>query len=117
MATDDRPPSSDACAGTKAFDPTTPARRRPTLRFLEKRAVRDGGGKNHRMSLSDDGDDQGQPHRGRPARSRTRSRIVRAKVRAGILIEVEVETVEGSFRKPSATDCDIIMLDNMATPT
>ncbi|MBU1145494.1 MAG: carboxylating nicotinate-nucleotide diphosphorylase [Firmicutes bacterium] len=84
----------------------------PTLRILEKQAVLDGGGKNHRMNLSEmvmlkDNHIQA-------AASITRAvEIVKSKIPSSMKIEVEVETIEG-FIEALYTPCDIIMLDNMS---
>ena len=83
----------------------------PNLRYLEKLAVKHGGGTNHRFSLSDmvmlkDNhiDAQG---------SITKAvSIVKSKVN-NVKIEVEVETLE-QFIEALNTECDIIMLDNMS---
>ena len=45
----------------------------PTLRALEKYAVRAGGGSNHRSGLDDGDPDQGQPHAARRRRRARRS--------------------------------------------
>ncbi len=83
----------------------------PNLRILEKRAVLDGGGRNHRMSLSDlvmlkDNHIKAQGSIDAAVRN------VRAKYGRKYKIEVEVETIS-MFSEAEATDCDIIMLDNM----
>lgn len=100
----------DACAGTKASIHDT-RKTTPGLRVLEKQAVRDGGGKNHRLNLST----MAMLKDNHLAASRSMQGAV-AKVRShvgeDILIEVEVETVK-AFLEAWRTDCDIIMLDNM----
>ncbi|MDP3129710.1 MAG: carboxylating nicotinate-nucleotide diphosphorylase [Bacillota bacterium] len=102
-----------ACAGTSAAILDT-RKTTPTLRFLEKRAVLDGGGKNHRMSLSDMAMIKDNHIKAAGSISAAVA-IVRAKIPAGIQIEVEVESVP-AFQEALGTDCDIVMLDNMATP-
>ncbi len=83
----------------------------PTLRFLEKRAVADGGGTNHRQSLSDLA--MIKDNHIRAAGSITTAvAAVRARIPVGIRIEVEVESVP-QFLEALATPADIIMLDNM----
>ncbi len=83
----------------------------PTLRILEKQAVLDGGGTNHRMNLSDMV--MLKDNHIKAAGSLTKAvEIVRAKVTAEMKIEVEVETID-AFLEAISTSADIIMLDNM----
>ncbi|PKK94638.1 MAG: nicotinate-nucleotide diphosphorylase (carboxylating) [Tenericutes bacterium HGW-Tenericutes-5] len=83
----------------------------PLLRILEKQAVKDGGGVNHRMSLSD-------MVMLKDNHLKAASSIIEAvkKVRNAIgktyEIEVEVENLE-QFKEALKSDCNIIMLDNM----
>lgn len=83
----------------------------PLLRILEKQAVRDGGGVNHRMSLSD-------MVMLKDNHLKAANSIIEAvnKVRKAVgkemQIEVEVESIE-QFKQALNCDCDIIMLDNM----
>ncbi len=83
----------------------------PNLRILDKKAVKDGGGTNHRYCLSDmvmikDNHID--------ACGSITNAVKLAKERtSGVKIEVEVETIE-QFREALNTDCDIIMLDNMS---
>jgi len=86
----------------------------PTLRFLEKRAVADGGGTNHRQSLSDMAMIKDNHIKAAGSISAAVA-IVKAKVPCAIRIEVEVESV-AQFREAVATAADIVMLDNMTTP-
>lgn len=84
----------------------------PTLRWFEKRAVKDGGGTNHRLSLSDmvmlkDN------HLKASASIIDAVSTVRKHVGQTIKIEVEVETLD-AFKKALQSDCDMIMLDNMS---
>jgi nicotinate-nucleotide pyrophosphorylase (carboxylating) len=100
----------DAVAGTKAriFDTrkTTPG-----LRLLEKYAVRMGGGTNHRLGLSDMV--LIKDNHLRYVGSITEAvRRARARVSAGVKVEVEVTTVDEA-REALAAPADIIMLDNM----
>ncbi|MBD5391135.1 carboxylating nicotinate-nucleotide diphosphorylase [bacterium] len=83
----------------------------PNLRILEKKAVLDGGGTNHRYCLSDmvmikDNHIEavGSIHEAvRLAKEKTK----------GVKIEVEVESLP-QFEEALNTPCDIIMLDNMS---
>lgn len=83
----------------------------PNLRILEKKAVVDGGGTNHRYCLSDmvmikDNHIE--------AVGSIRKAVELAKERtSGVKIEVEVETLQ-QFEEALGTPCDIIMLDNMS---
>lgn len=84
----------------------------PNLRVLEKMAVVDGGGINHRFSLSDQV--MLKDNHIKTAGSITRAvEIVKSKIDHGIHVEVEVETFE-QFLEAIETECDIIMLDNMS---
>jgi len=84
----------------------------PNLRILEKRAVVDGGGINHRMSLSDQV--MIKDNHIKAAGSITKAvEIVKSKIDQSIRIEVEVESFE-QFIEAVQTECDIIMLDNMS---
>lgn len=81
----------------------------PGLRYIEKMAVVHGGATNHRYSLSDMV--MLKDNHIDAAGSITKAvEIVKSKVNCKI--EVEVETKE-QFLEALATDCDIIMLDNM----
>ena len=85
----------------------------PNLRLFEKRAVLDGGGINHRMSLSDQV--MLKDNHINAASSITNAvEIVRKKVGPDMKIEVEVETFE-QYVEACNTSCYIIMLDNMST--
>lgn len=83
----------------------------PLLRAFERQAVRDGGGTNHRYNLSDRVLIKDN-HIAAVGSITNAVNLVKAKVEAGILIEVEVETKE-EFLEALSTECDIIMLDNM----
>lgn len=84
----------------------------PNLRILEKQAVLDGGGINHRMSLSDQV--MLKDNHIKTAGSITKAvEIVKSKIDQSIKIEVEVETFS-QFLEATKTCCDIIMLDNMS---
>lgn len=89
----------------------------PGWRLLEKYAVRCGGGHNHRMGLYD-GVMLKDNHLAALARSGGQGtiteavRIVREKVHATVLVEVEVDTLD---QLDEALTCnpDVILLDNM----
>ncbi len=84
----------------------------PNLRILEKMAVVDGGGMNHRFSLSDQV--MIKDNHIKSAGSITKAvEIIKRKVDHSIKIEVEVETFD-QFLEALKTECDIIMLDNMS---
>ena len=100
----------DAVAGTKARILDT-RKTTPGLRLLEKYAVRMGGGTNHRLSLSDMV--LIKDNHLRYVGSITEAvRRARARVPAGVKVEVEVTTVDEA-REALAAAADIIMLDNM----
>ncbi|MGD9909366.1 MAG: carboxylating nicotinate-nucleotide diphosphorylase [Candidatus Izemoplasmatales bacterium] len=84
----------------------------PLLRALEKQAVVDGGGKNHRMSLSDMVMLKDNHLK---ASSSIQSAVdqVKKNISKDTLIEVEVESI-AMFEEALLTNCDIIMLDNMS---
>ncbi len=87
----------------------------PNLRILEKQAVRDGGGENHRMNLSDMV--MLKDNHIKAAGSILRAvDIVKANIPHGVKVEVEVENTE-QFISACNSDCDIIMLDNMDLET
>lgn len=84
----------------------------PLIRLLERQAVRDGGGTNHRYNLSD----QVLIKDNHIAAVGTISKAVemaRKAVGKSMKIEVEVETKE-EFLEALSTSADIIMLDNMS---
>lgn len=83
----------------------------PLLRAFGRQAVRDGGGTNHRYNLSDRVLIKDN-HIAAVGSITNAVNLAKAKVEAGILIEVEVETKE-EFLEALSTECDIIMLDNM----
>jgi nicotinate-nucleotide pyrophosphorylase (carboxylating) len=84
----------------------------PTLRFLEKRAVVDGGGVNHRFNLSDMV--MIKDNHIKAAGSITNAvKIIRKNVHHDVKVEVEVETIT-QLKEALSTDTDIIMLDNMS---
>ncbi len=83
----------------------------PLLRILERQAVRDGGGMNHRYNLSDQVliKDNHIAAVGSIAKA---VEMVRKAVGKSMKIEVEVETKE-EFLEALGTSVDIIMFDNM----
>ena len=84
----------------------------PLLRVLEKQAVLDGGGTNHRMNLSDMV--MLKDNHLKAAESIVEAvKKVRNAIGKTLKIEVEVETIE-QFEEALKSDCDIIMLDNMS---
>jgi len=84
----------------------------PNLRIIEKMAVLDGGGINHRFSLSDQV--MIKDNHIKAAGSITKAvEIVKSKIDHLIKVEVEVETFD-QFLEAIETNCDIIMLDNMS---
>ena len=83
----------------------------PGLRVLDKMAVKDGGGTNHRMGLYDMV--MIKDNHITVAGGITQAvHAVRAHVPAGMKIEVETTNLE-EVREALATGADIIMLDNM----
>lgn len=84
----------------------------PGLRYLEKYAVRVGGGNNHRFSLSD-GVLIKDNHIKACGGIADAVRIARSKVPHTTKIEVETETLE-QVKEALAAKADIIMLDNMS---
>jgi nicotinate-nucleotide pyrophosphorylase (carboxylating) len=100
----------DAVRGTKARILDT-RKTTPGLRLLEKYAVAAGGGKNHRMSLSDMVliKDNHLRHVGSLTEAVRRAR---AAVRPGIRVEVETNDI-AQVREALDAGADMIMLDNM----
>ena len=83
----------------------------PLLRVLERQAVRDGGGMNHRYNLSDQVLIKDN-HIAAVGSIEKAVEMVRKSVGKTMKIEVEVETKE-EFLEALGTSADIIMLDNM----
>ena len=83
----------------------------PLLRVLERQAVRDGGGMNHRYNLSDQVLIKDN-HIAAIGSIEKAVEMVRKSVVKTMKIEVEVETKE-EFLEELGTSADIIMLDNM----
>ena len=82
----------------------------PNLRYLEKLAVKHGGGTNHRYSLSDMA--MLKDNHIDAAGGITKA-VEMIKPKVDCKIEVEVETLE-QFKEALSTECDVIMLDNMS---
>ena len=93
----------------------------PNMRYLEKYAVRVGGGKNHRMGLYDQALIKDnhlaalQRIRKGPKTSIISEaiRTVKRRVQKNIKVEVEVRDI-AEFEEALSTSVDIIMLDNMS---
>lgn len=83
----------------------------PGLRYLEKYAVRCGGGRNHRYSLSD-AVMLKDNHIAAGGGILSAVRTVRAGILHTVKIEVEVENMD-MVREALESGADIIMLDNM----
>lgn len=83
----------------------------PGLRYLEKYAVRCGGGRNHRYSLSD-AVMLKDNHIAAGGGILSAARTVRASIPHTVKIEVEVENMD-MVREALESGADIIMLDNM----
>jgi len=84
----------------------------PGLRYLEKYAVRVGGGTNHRYCLSD-GVLIKDNHISAAGSIKKAVEIIREKIPHTIKIEVETETLD-QVREALEAGADIIMLDNMS---
>ncbi|NDL68397.1 carboxylating nicotinate-nucleotide diphosphorylase [Anaerotalea alkaliphila] len=103
----------DAAAGTKARIVDT-RKTAPGLRILDKAAVLDGGGRNHRFNLSDAvmiKDNHSQAVGG----IRQAVAAAREKIPHTMKVEVEAETLE-QVAEALEAGADIIMLDNMDLP-
>lgn len=90
----------------------------PGMRLLEKRAVMDGGGRNHRFGLADGVliKDNHLAAIGGP--NRIADAIAAARDRAPHTLKVEVEVTSlDELRQALDANADIVMLDNMDTPT
>lgn len=84
----------------------------PLLRVFERQAVRDGGGENHRFNLSDRVLIKDN-HIAASGSIQDAVSILRKAVGMGMIIEVEVETLD-EFMEALNTSADVIMLDNMS---
>lgn len=84
----------------------------PLLRVFERQAVRDGGGENHRFNLSDRVLIKDN-HIAASGSIQDAVSILRKAAGRGMIIEVEVETLD-EFMEALNTSADVIMLDNMS---
>jgi nicotinate-nucleotide pyrophosphorylase (carboxylating) len=103
----------EAVLGTKATILDT-RKTTPGLRALEKYAVRMGGGRNHRMSLSD-GILIKDNHLALAGNLKTAVQQARKKAPRGFKVEVETTNLKEVEAALSAR-ADIILLDNMTIP-
>ncbi len=87
----------------------------PSLRFIEKYAVRVGGGHNHRFNLSDAVMIKDNHIKAAGGISNAVNKI-REVIPHTVKIEVEVESLEG-LKEAIDSKADIIMLDNMSIET
>ncbi|MBN2099541.1 MAG: carboxylating nicotinate-nucleotide diphosphorylase [Dehalococcoidia bacterium] len=105
----------EAVRGTKARIVDT-RKTTPGLRFLEKYAVRAGGGQNHRVHLGDGiliKDNHLAALRARGLGLKAAIDLARKNAPHTLKIEVEVATVEEA-NEAVAAGADIVMLDNMS---
>lgn len=104
----------DAVSGTKAKIIDT-RKTTPGLRALEKQAVRDGGGHNHRFGLGDGVliKDNHLAAIGGPDRVTRAVQAARAYAPHTLKIEVEVTTL-AETEEAIAAGADVILLDNMS---
>ena len=103
-----------AVAGTDASIVDT-RKTTPGLRALEKAAVRDGGGRNHRLGLSDGVLIKDNHLAAIGGADRVTRAIGLAKARAPHTAKVEVEvTTLAEAEEAALAGADIIMLDNMS---
>jgi nicotinate-nucleotide pyrophosphorylase (carboxylating) len=104
-------------AGTKARIIDT-RKTTPGMRTLQKQAIRDGGGHNHRLGLADGIliKDNHLAAIGTP--DRIRQAIAAARERAPHTLKVEVEVTSlDELRQALDAAADVILLDNMDPPT
>ncbi|MCA9080300.1 MAG: carboxylating nicotinate-nucleotide diphosphorylase [Planctomycetaceae bacterium] len=105
----------DAVAGTNAKILDT-RKTLPGLRLLQKYAIRCGGGANHRIGLFDavliKDNHLGAWKAARHGTLADAVRHCRAQVSAGIIVEIEVDTLD-QFRDAIQGAPDIVLLDNM----
>ena len=85
----------------------------PGLRLLDKRAVKDGGGTNHRFNLSDGILIKDNHIEAAGGITRAIEKVRQHKPHP-LKIEIEVESIEG-LKEALDAGADIIMLDNMST--
>lgn len=104
-------------AGTKARIIDT-RKTTPGMRTLQKQAIRDGGGHNHRLGLADGIliKDNHLAAIGTP--DRIAQAIAAARERAPHTLKVEVEVTNlDELQQALAAGADVILLDNMDVPT
>lgn len=100
-------------AGAKAIVVDT-RKTTPGMRYLEKAAVRHGGGSNHRFNLGDAVLIKDNHLAAVGGANPIRDAVLAAKKRAPHTSKVEVEVVDlAGVREALAAGADIIMLDNM----
>lgn len=101
-------------AGAKAIVVDT-RKTTPGMRYLEKAAVRHGGGSNHRFNLGDAVLIKDNHLAAVGGANPIRDAVLAAKKRAPHTSKVEVEVVDlAGVREALAAGADIIMLDNMS---
>jgi nicotinate-nucleotide pyrophosphorylase (carboxylating) len=108
---------ADAIAGTGAVVRDT-RKTLPGLRSLQKYAVRCGGGENHRLGLGDAAlvkDNHVAAAGGVADAVRAVQAAAQTAARAGLVIEVECDTVD-QVREALAAGARFILLDNMPVP-
>ena len=91
----------------------------PGLRYLDKHAVRMGGGYNHRLNLADGiliKDNHIQALRSREMELKEIIKLALSRASHTIKVEVEVETLD-EVREAVEAGAHIIMLDNMTVDT
>ena len=91
----------------------------PGLRYLDKYAVRQGGGYNHRLNLADGiliKDNHIQALRSREMELKDIIKLALSRASHTIKVEVEVETLD-EVREAVEAGAHIIMLDNMPVDT
>ena len=91
----------------------------PGLRYLDKYAVRQGGGYNHRLNLADGiliKDNHIQALRSREMELKEIIKLALSRASHTIKVEVEVETLD-EVREAVEAGAHIIMLDNMTVDT
>jgi nicotinate-nucleotide pyrophosphorylase (carboxylating) len=106
-----------AVAGTRARIIDT-RKTTPGLRVLQKQAIRDGGGHNHRLGLADGVliKDNHLAAIGGPDRVTRAVQAARAAAPHTLKIEVEVTTL-AELDEALAAGADVVLLDNMDPPT
>jgi nicotinate-nucleotide pyrophosphorylase (carboxylating) len=108
---------TQAVAGTKARIIDT-RKTTPGMRTLQKQAIRDGGGHNHRLGLADGIliKDNHLAAIGTPDRIARAIAAARERAPHTLKVEVEVTTLD-ELQQALAASADVILLDNMDAPT